>query len=441
MKTPLFSIIIPVFNVKKYLQKCLMSVVEQSETDLYEVLIVDDGSTDGSDLIGKYFARQYDFCRYLYKNNGGLGSARNYGLDFANGEYVIFIDSDDHIHPDMVRRISLCIYENDDPDIVRFGLIRVGDNDRYEFLSSLATPSFRTILSCEHPSSACIQAFRRELFIGNGIKFVENILYEDVATTFKLFFYAKNISVLSEHLYYYCKRIDSITSSITIKEVDELFLSYNEAHEFLIKCDKLSEYNEELFFRSLRLSLYILKKLHSMHNNKDLYAYVLEKFFNLYSKEYCLDFLIRRDITLLDDYYYYLHNGNENHENRLSAILELHQFNSVENYKLSRSLNSMAGFLSILSINYKRIAIYGYGIVGRFCHLIIRDSICKIVDSNFNEINRIYTEVECPLQLNHNDFDIILICVLGREENIKKFLIDRCNVPINKIAVFSMEII
>ncbi|WP_221411049.1 hypothetical protein, partial [Aeromonas hydrophila] len=85
--------------------------------------------------------------------------------------------------------------------------------------------------------------------------------------------------------------------------------------------------------------------------------------------------------------------------------------------------------------------IYGYGIVGRFCHLIIRDSICKIVDSNFNEINRIYTEVECPLQLNHNDFDIILICVLGREENIKKFLIDRCNVPINKIAVFSMEII
>lgn len=440
MQNPLFSIIIPVFNVKRYLQKCLMSIIGQSNASLYEVLIVDDGSTDGSDIIGKAFARQYDCIRYLYKSNGGLGAARNYGLAFASGKYVIFIDSDDYIHPDMIERICLCIHENNEPDIIRFGLIRVGDNDICEFLSSLAMPTFKTILSCEHPSSACIQAFRRELFIDNGIKFAENCLYEDVATTFKLFFYAKRICVLSEHLYYYYKRIDSITSNVTIKEVDDLFLSYNEASDFLIKHNKLSECGEELFFRLLRLSLYVLKKLNSRNDNKEIYAYVLDKFYCVYSKEYCLDFLIKRDITLIDDYYYYLHHGVENYANRLSFILEPHQINSVENYKLSKSLNQMVGFLSVLSINYKRIAIYGYGVVGRFCHLVIRDSICKIVDYNFNEVQLTNAEVECPLLLDHNNFDIILICVLGREEQVKSFLIDECNIPINKITGFNMEV-
>lgn len=90
------SIIVPIYNVEKYIFKCLESIVNQSFTD-FEVILVDDGSTDNSSIICNKFVTEDSRFKYFYKNNGGLSDARNYGLNYAKGKYVVFIDSDDFI--------------------------------------------------------------------------------------------------------------------------------------------------------------------------------------------------------------------------------------------------------------------------------------------------------------------------------------------------------
>lgn len=94
MESPKVSIIIPVYNVEKYLNQCLDSILAQTFKD-FEIILVDDGSTDGSDKICDDYANDYSFIKVYHKKNGGLSSARNYGLERANGEWIVFIDSDD----------------------------------------------------------------------------------------------------------------------------------------------------------------------------------------------------------------------------------------------------------------------------------------------------------------------------------------------------------
>ena len=98
------SIIIPVFNVEKYVQTCLDSVIEQSFRD-FEVIVVDDGSTDGSPAICDAAAKQDGRIRVIHQRNGGLSAARNAGLDIARGEWIGFLDSDDFILPDMYEKL------------------------------------------------------------------------------------------------------------------------------------------------------------------------------------------------------------------------------------------------------------------------------------------------------------------------------------------------
>ena len=96
MKEELISVVIPVYNVKKYLKKCLETVVNQTYSNL-EIILVDDGSTDGSEKICDEYATQYNNVSVIHKKNGGLSSARNAGIDVAKGKYIGFIDSDDFV--------------------------------------------------------------------------------------------------------------------------------------------------------------------------------------------------------------------------------------------------------------------------------------------------------------------------------------------------------
>ena len=90
------SVIVPVYNTYDYLNKCLDSLVNQSFKD-YEIIIVNDGSTDDSEKIIKKYQKKYSNIKYYYKENGGLSSARNYGIKYANGDYIAFVDSDDYV--------------------------------------------------------------------------------------------------------------------------------------------------------------------------------------------------------------------------------------------------------------------------------------------------------------------------------------------------------
>ena len=103
----IFSVVIPVYNVKDYLPKCIDSVLAQDFTD-YEVILIDDGSTDGESgaICDRYAAAHPERIRAIHKPNGGVGEARNVGIEAAQGEYLIFIDSDDYIAPGMFRVLA-----------------------------------------------------------------------------------------------------------------------------------------------------------------------------------------------------------------------------------------------------------------------------------------------------------------------------------------------
>ena len=111
MKTPFFSIILPIYNVEKYLDRCVESVVNQDFDD-YEMILVDDGSTDNCPKICDNYAEKYPFVKVVHKRNGGLSSARNAGLEVASGKYVFWIDSDDWIQPNTFKTIYNALLKN-----------------------------------------------------------------------------------------------------------------------------------------------------------------------------------------------------------------------------------------------------------------------------------------------------------------------------------------
>lgn len=121
------SIIIPVYNTGQYLHACLDSILSQSFVD-YEVLLIDDGSQDGGGAICDQYAQKDDRVKVFHKENGGVSSARNLGLDRAKGEWVFFVDSDDELLPDGLQTMVNCI--SDDVDIVMGGLVEVDENGR-----------------------------------------------------------------------------------------------------------------------------------------------------------------------------------------------------------------------------------------------------------------------------------------------------------------------
>ena len=106
MSLPIVSVIVPVYNTEKYLPECIESVLFQSYTD-FELLLIDDGSTDGSGLICDEYARKDFRIKVVHKSNGGVSSARNEGLDIARGEYVCFVDSDDWVCKDYLKKFSI----------------------------------------------------------------------------------------------------------------------------------------------------------------------------------------------------------------------------------------------------------------------------------------------------------------------------------------------
>ena len=124
-----FSFIVPVYNVEPYLKKCIESLLDQKDVAL-EIILVDDGSTDGSGHICDEYAREYDFVHVFHQLNEGLSSARNTGILHATGDYILFVDSDDEIEKDSLRRIQNEILRAECPDIVFLECKKVFYNEK-----------------------------------------------------------------------------------------------------------------------------------------------------------------------------------------------------------------------------------------------------------------------------------------------------------------------
>lgn len=201
------SVIVPVYNVEKYLRKCLDSLVNQSFHD-FEVIIINDGSLDNSQKIIDEYVKKYDFIKGYKKKNGGLSSARNYGLKYAKGDYVLFVDSDDYIEDDMLKLLYDSTKKNKSDIVVsEFNYVYL-DGKKVRSYSNLDYTSDNAKKYLLTPPMAPIRLMKRELF--DKIKFKENLFYEDLELCPKLLLYTKKISYVNEGLYNYLMRGSSI---------------------------------------------------------------------------------------------------------------------------------------------------------------------------------------------------------------------------------------
>ena len=216
------SIIVPVYNTSKYLEKCLNSLINQTYEDI-EIIVVNDGSTDNSLDLAIEIAKRDDRVKVYSKENGGLSSARNFGVSKASGEYIGFVDSDDYVDAkmfeklyDMIKsskaKMAICgwyLVENEKVRTCKFKCDRVTLTDEQAIDMLLNHVSFDNF--------ACNKLFHWSLFI--NITFPIGQVLEDLSTIYKLINEAKIIVVDSEPLYYYVLHSNSITSNL-YKQVD-----------------------------------------------------------------------------------------------------------------------------------------------------------------------------------------------------------------------------
>lgn len=214
------SVIVPVYNVEAYLEKCLTSLVNQTLKDI-EIIIVNDGTKDNSAQIIEKFSNKYKNIKSYTKENGGLSSARNYGLKYATGKYVGFVDSDDYVDETMYEKLYNKIIE-DDFDVAICDLYRAFE-EKLVYTSShakkdlLSEKEIKKTMLCIYPT-VWNKLYKKELF--DDLEFKQNVWFEDVELLYRMFPKFHKVGVVREPLYYYIQRSGSITSKATLKMYD-----------------------------------------------------------------------------------------------------------------------------------------------------------------------------------------------------------------------------
>lgn len=250
---PKLSIIIPVYNVEKYLPKCLESILKQSFKDL-EVICVNDGSTDGSLEVLQKIKKNDDRVVIIDKKNEGSGIARNIGLSTAQGEYVYFIDSDDWLEDDVLAKI-IAKADELQTDILVFGGLSYyngkGQNGAYS-KNKLPKKYFGKVVSAKDikkdifkfPSTAWTKLYRRSFLIKNEIKFQNIRAGQDQLPFFHSMIMADRIAILPENIYCYQKnREGSVTSVKKKKSFSPIYVFYG-IEEMLEKTGMMEEYRD-----------------------------------------------------------------------------------------------------------------------------------------------------------------------------------------------------
>ena len=249
MTTPLISVIVPVYRVEEYLERCVKSILSQTYKNL-EVILVDDGSPDQCPAICDACAEKDARVKVIHQENKGLSGARNAGIDAASGEYLAFVDSDDYVSPHFIEElyqllqdtgcaIGQCRFSYVKGD----GLVEEGDS---AFCIYRRESLMEQLYGPEEKATCFVVAwnklYRAELFKETGIRYPEGRIHEDEATTYRLFHEAKKLAFLDRALYgYYTENGGSITSVFSAKR-----LQWLTAHEERIAFFKKNGYEKLL---------------------------------------------------------------------------------------------------------------------------------------------------------------------------------------------------
>lgn len=230
MNTSLVSVIVPVYNIENYVSSCIESILSQTYRNI-EVILVNDGSTDNSELICNEYASIDSRIRVISKPNGGLSSARNSGLNIAKGAYILFVDGDDYINPYLIEK-TLIVAVSYKVDLVQFSYkeqvrgYKIVNNTR---IKDIHVYSERKIFFEKlyeiggEAASSCTKLYHHKLF--KNLRFKDGIIHEDEYLISRLLAIANRIAYCDAQLYYYIKREDSIiNNSFSIKKLDLLYV-------------------------------------------------------------------------------------------------------------------------------------------------------------------------------------------------------------------------
>lgn len=230
---PKFSIIIPVYNVEKYIDSCLKSVMNQTYED-YEVIVVNDGTKDNSmDIVKKYDVK------VIEQKNQGLSAARNTGVKHAKGDYLIFLDSDDSWNKDLLKELSKSIKNN--PDVVRFQIQETYENsddvkpfNEQSFEDKNGVEAFNMISSYHFIENAWCYAIRRDYYKKNKFSFKVGTIHEDYGLTPLIIIKAEKVNSIEYIGYNYLQRQGSIMSSTAYEKIQKRVGDMYEHYLFLI---------------------------------------------------------------------------------------------------------------------------------------------------------------------------------------------------------------
>ena len=294
------SIIVPVYNVEKYLIRCVDSILKQTYTNL-EILLVNDGSTDSSGSICDSFASIDSRIKVIHKKNGGLSDARNTGIKIVTGQYIGFVDSDDWINPKMYEKLYKNIKKHDaDISICGFSLIEeVAQNSpldllpekKYEIQRFTSKQALEILLTKRlFHSNAWDKLYTKELF--ENIEYPKGRIYEDIATTYKLICKANGIVYCAYPGYNYLQRQGSLIHSHFNAKLYGMVESYQEMLEYIkINYNELIKPVQRLYVDA---NIIVLKEMYIY----DEIDFNLEEKLILNIREYMPIYLNSRDVDL-----------------------------------------------------------------------------------------------------------------------------------------------
>lgn len=234
------SVIVPVFNSEKYLDKCINSILDQSYKD-FELILVNDGSTDSSYDICKKYESLDARVMVIDKNNGGAAQARNIAIQKSNGKYLAFVDSDDYIDANFIK-ILVKEIESSNADICACSYYSVYDKQMIQRANKPTFKEFNNLeavrdLLIENSSLEtilCNKLFKKQLFSDNNLKLIEGEIYEDTRLLYKLAYYSQKTIFINKPLYYYLQRDGSVMNhGVKLKNLKLQTIITEEAGDWL----------------------------------------------------------------------------------------------------------------------------------------------------------------------------------------------------------------
>lgn len=250
-----FSVIIPVYNVETYLRECLDSVFNQTFTD-WEAICVNDGSTDGSsDILNEYAARERRL-KVITQPNGGLSAARNAGMREAEGDYILFLDSDDWLEHNALQTLA---ENHDGEDMLCFSGRRfLEETEEFRPVDHLMSQAYPTGMAYYNDNAlqsrdfafVCVvlRAYKRSLLLDNGLWFKEGIFHEDNLFTPIVCYYVGRVKQIDVCLYDYRVRANSIMTTTNVKRLQDMMGIANELAVFFVS---KSDFDKTVVYRAI----------------------------------------------------------------------------------------------------------------------------------------------------------------------------------------------